>query len=1608
MARRSLDPRRRARHRAALGGLATAGTLLVAGIGAGSAQAVELVKSDAEFILAQIQIAEADAATPGVNDLPTLIGNPQLPLGLRTVTGAQNNLGTPAQQLFGSADRVFPRLLPQVTRTTEDSPGGIFPATPGGQPQSYAPTGPGGLLYDSQPRVISNLISDQDSNPAAIAARAATPGSGAGHPSFIPNANNDGVSAPYNSWFTLFGQFFDHGLDLVAKGDAGTVFIPLKPDDPLIAGPNGIFGDSDDLPANRRFMTLTRATGALEHTNVDSPFIDQSQTYTSHPSHQVFLREYALNAAGKPISTGRLLDGPVAGSMPNWADVKEQARTKLGIQLRDVDVLNVPLLVTDDYGRFVPGPNGFAQIQAAGGPIEGDPLANGGLGVLVPDAATSRTGHAFLDDIAHSAAPGSFTSPKAKDANTIVNPPGPPLPAGEYDDELLDAHFIAGDGRANENIGLTSVHFLFHAEHNRLVKHLQDDVITPSGDPAFIAQWKLPSGEWNGERLFQAARFATEMQYQHAAFEEFARKVSPAVHPFGGYDTTIDPAIVAEFAHTVYRFGHSMLTETVDRKTAAGGNNPIGLIQAFLNPVEFTASGATPGEAAGNIIAGMAGQTGNELDEFVTGALRDNLVGLPLDLAALNITRARETRVPALNQARAVLTSVNGANLPAYTSWAEFRAALRHPQSAINFIAAYGIDPSLTATTFAARRTQAAALISDSTFMNAPAAQTGVDDIDFWIGGLAEKPIVGQLLGPTFNFVFQNQMERLQDGDRLYYLHRLPGTAFAAEIEANSLAEMVRLNTSGATHLPADIFSVANFTFEMAHVAPGGPGPIPNNPATSVDESLLTRTNTDVISFNDSAFPKNQHVVMGGTAGDDKMRAGGGDDTLWGEAGADTLEGGDGVDTVIGGDGNDTLSDAAGLLDTLKGGHGNDVLRGGIGADVLLPGAGDDFVVAGVDGMTTLSGAGRDFLLGGAGPDAETGGDGDDWMEGGAGGDTLVGGLAAPLHAGVGAGNDVMDGGAGVDLIDGEGGDDIVINSPEADSNEGLIGFDWMTHARDTTPADSDLAVFLPPVNPLDNRDRFVHTEGLSGSPQGDTLKGTSAADPADPLSAPGQNDITNPGLIVGLQGVLDMRAGAASTTFSGANGGNILLGGGGPDLLEGRGGNDLIDGDAQLDVTVSGQNTLAGPLQAGIQPGDIAGLTITRSITLVPGIGDVAIFSGPVGDYDITPANGGARTIAHNRGTRADGTDTVRNVEALQFADPDGPGPATGLISLTGGNFGPSGSVTVNPTAPVEGQAVTATKAFIDLDGIVPGSVIFSWEARVGAGTWTSVGATGPTFTPGNNEVGKRLRAVASYVDGLGQAASVISAQTAPVVNVNDPATGAPAISGANPTVGEPLTASKGTMADLDGLPPDAGITYTWQVSTSTGWAPADSGPTFTPDALHVGRRVRVIASFTDQHGTAESRTSAQTAAIVAAPVAAPPAPPAPPAPAAPPAAPAAPTNLAPLSISPPAPPAPPPTGPTTLSLTSFTVVPAGARSPLVVSFVLNAPATVTFEVRRPDDALVRRIVHRDKNGKVTLKWNLLDGKGRHVKPGRYRVKVDAVSADRVTATASKTVRVR
>src|SRR5258706_526454 len=161
-----------------------------------------------------------------------------------------------------------------------------------------------------------------------------------------------------------------------------------------------------------------------------------------------------------------------------------------------------------------------------------------------------------------------------------------------------------------------------------------------------------------------------------------------------------------------------MLPERLDRINADGSDNEIRLFDAFLNPLEFNNGGPagvlTADKAAGAIVRGLSKQVGNELDEFVTSSVRNTLVGLPLDLPAINIARGRSEGVPSLNEARRqFFNATRDPTLAPYKSWSEFRFALRHDQSFVNFVAACGNHPTITgATTVADKRAAAQALVN--------------------------------------------------------------------------------------------------------------------------------------------------------------------------------------------------------------------------------------------------------------------------------------------------------------------------------------------------------------------------------------------------------------------------------------------------------------------------------------------------------------------------------------------------------------------------------------------------------------------------------------------------------------------------------------------------------------------------------------------------------------------------------------------------------------------------------------------------------------------------------------------------------------------------------
>ncbi|WP_051960519.1 peroxidase family protein [Devosia riboflavina] len=1111
---------------------------------------------------------------------------------------------------------------------------------------------------------------------------------------FLPNVSPDeGLSSPFNGWMTIFGQFFDHGLDLVAKGGNGTVYVPLSPDDPMY------------VPGGQNYIPLTRVTvnpgadGILGTAddgagpkNLTTPWVDQNQTYASTASKQVFMREYIAGPDGKPIASGLLLEG-TNGGLATWADIKKQAADVLGIKLTDLNVGNIPLVASDEYGNFIPGANGYPQLVVNLGPdgilgTADDVLREGNPASPVSAQGVAVTGHAFLDDIAHAAVPvisGGALRPDDDAALgysggmvqlAIGSPPvlqfdvnGDPIMVRSldngrggqtfYDNELLDRHFIAGDGRVNENIALTAVHQVFHSEHNRIVE-MTKQIALDSGDLNFLNQWLLvdvaaiPTTQaeinalvWDGERLFQVGRFTNEMEYQHLVFEEFGRMMQPDIDAFVFEPSAdINPSIAAEFAHVVYRFGHSMLRQDIAviqmDEDGRPIQNDITLFEGFLNPIKYDSLGSAE-EASGAIIRGMSRQVGSAIDEFVTDVLRNQLLGIPLDLATINLARGRDVGTPPLNVGRQKFYDETGDTLlKPYTSWADFALNLMNPASIINFIAAYGTHETLinneaNPKTIEQLREAATLLVLGGDgapadrldFLNATGAYAGgklggLNDVDFWIGGLAEKKMAfGGMLGSTFAFVFQMTMENLQDADRFYYLSRTQGLNLLNELENNTFAELVMRNTDlgddHSTALPGNLFSAFEMpTLEMDPSKQLDEDPTQDNPYLPFANIVERRDAAgNLIAAGDTTtvaayirVNSNEHFTIGGTEGNDTIVSGGGDDAIWGKGGDDRIEAGYGVDKVFGGEGDDIITNAGtdiGEADFLHGNEGNDVIHGGSGLSLIFGNQGNDFLIAGPDGKEIFGGTGNDFILGGTGGDFLLGNEGNDWIEGGDRFDTLAGENSELFFNSSIVGHDVLLGGGGDTDYDAESGDDIMSqNSEGIQRSNGMAGFDWAIHKGDSQAANSDLGIpIFETQEAFILRDRFDLVEGLSGWDKNDTLTGRNVAVNTR-AEAEGTAAIPNAGsaldsysnalleknvdLITGLRALV---AHITRTNQTGANGvvesvvletadaSDILLGGGGSDTIKGLAGNDVIDGDMWLNVRIIGTSKLGTSFSA-------------------------------------------------------------------------------------------------------------------------------------------------------------------------------------------------------------------------------------------------------------------------------------------------------------------------------------------------------------------------------------------------------------------------------------------
>ncbi len=325
--------------------------------------------------------------------------------------------------------------------------------------------------------------------------------------------------------------------------------------------------------------------------------------------------------------------------------------------------------------------------------------------------------------------------------------------------------FLAGDVRANEQVGLTSIHTLFVREHNRLVDELQQRL-----DKSEFGVWKFyvdsqQVGMSKGDFLYQAAKRIVGAQIQSITYNEFLPILvgKNALPKYKGYQSGVDPSISNEFSTAAFRFGHTMLSPQILRVGQDGATEKIRLRNAFFNP------GTVKQKGVDSLLRGLTTQTAQELDNQLVDDVRNFLFGPPgsggFDLASLNIQRGRDHGLPGYVEARKSLGEGTVKNVSQITS-------------------DKAVQDQLTG------------------------AYKGLNEIDLWVGGLAEDAAPGAVVGRTFQDIIVDQFTRLRDGDRFWYQNDKYIRNLAPDVGSRSLSEIIKDNTSIGS-LQDNVFLVA-------------------------------------------------------------------------------------------------------------------------------------------------------------------------------------------------------------------------------------------------------------------------------------------------------------------------------------------------------------------------------------------------------------------------------------------------------------------------------------------------------------------------------------------------------------------------------------------------------------------------------------------------------------------------------------------------------------------------------------------------------------------------------------------------------------------------------
>ncbi|KAM3725264.1 Heme peroxidase [Dirofilaria immitis] len=329
--------------------------------------------------------------------------------------------------------------------------------------------------------------------------------------------------------------------------------------------------------------------------------------------------------------------------------------------------------------------------------------------------------------------------------------------------------FLSGGEFTNLFPNQIALHTIWLRQHNNIAKQL-----------------KAINADWDDEKLFQESRRIVIAQIQHITYNEFLPIIvgKNNLRQYGiklrhndydsDYDLKTDATALNEFASAVGLFFYSLFSDRIVLyEDYAGNRRTEKAWNTLINDPELFYSGKID-TVLRYLLHETISKPGLHMNKYFKNEFLRGKGNYGLDLAAMIIQMGRDH------------------GIPGYTA---FRSAcgLRRPTGFNDLadIILQSIDLDELARLY-----------------------DHIDDVDLFVLGMAEKPELGALVGPTFACIIGKQFQKIRRGDRFWYENFFVPSAFTleqlGEIRRTTLARIICDNSQGINEIQPNVFTLAD------------------------------------------------------------------------------------------------------------------------------------------------------------------------------------------------------------------------------------------------------------------------------------------------------------------------------------------------------------------------------------------------------------------------------------------------------------------------------------------------------------------------------------------------------------------------------------------------------------------------------------------------------------------------------------------------------------------------------------------------------------------------------------------------------------------------------